>query len=116
MSPELCRGIVYGFILAGIIGFLLNRIRHARARTGQMRQPLDTFPDAAQPGLTPLGIVRKGTCSMFACAFWLVLLLVVLGGASYSICLNCEELPGIAQYFCNLIDWLQQIQFPWTLP
>ena len=81
-----------------------------------MRQPLNTFPDAAQPGLTPLGIVRKGTCSMCACVIWLFLLLFVLGGTSYYICENCEELPGIAQYLCDLIDWLQQIPFPWTFP
>ena len=116
MSPELCRGVIYGFILAGIIGFLLNRIREGRASAKRMRQPLDTFPDAFQPRMTPIGIVLKGLIGILACSFWLFVLLVVLGIASCYICLNCEELPEIAQYLCDLMDFCQHIPFQLMIP
>jgi hypothetical protein len=70
VEPLFCRGFAIGFLAAGIIGFILVQIRANRAKMGMMYKPLDTFPDAAQPHLTPIGIVRKGSCSCFYFLFW----------------------------------------------
>jgi hypothetical protein len=39
-------GYIYGFISAGIIGFILGQIREARNKVRLINRPLDTFPDA----------------------------------------------------------------------
>ena len=76
MSPEFWYGFTSGFIVAGIFGFLLSRMRESRAKIGQMNKALDKFPDAEQPKLTPLGIVGHSATSVFGCLFWLFIFIL----------------------------------------
>ena len=66
-------GIGYGFIAAGILGFILVQLRASRIRMGQANRPLDAFPDASQPGLTPAGIVWSSRFGMFTCILWAII-------------------------------------------
>jgi len=78
MDNDFSLGLIYGGIATGIICFILGRIREAMKKMGDRNRPLDTFPDAAQPRLTPAGIVRKSTLAMFSCVFWIIILVVVV--------------------------------------
>jgi nitrate reductase gamma subunit len=78
MQNNFYNGLVFGFIAAGLIGLILNRIREARARMGQRNRPLNTFPDAIQPRMTPASIVRNSLLATFSCVFWIIVLVVVV--------------------------------------
>jgi hypothetical protein len=71
-------GFVYGFVSAGFIGFVFGQIQKAKGSIGQRNRPLDTFPDASQPKMTAASIVRKSIISMFACLFWILILVATL--------------------------------------
>ena len=78
MNQNICYGMVYGAIAAGIIGFVLGRIRETRTKMGQMKRSLDHFPDADQPTMTSLGVVKNSLFSMVGCVFWMLVLIVVI--------------------------------------
>jgi len=65
-------GWQYGLVWAFVFGFTLGRIRGARAAMGARNRPLATFPDAAQPGLTPHNIVRNSRRAGVAFIFWII--------------------------------------------
>lgn len=71
-------GFVYGFISAAILGIVWGRIQKAKSNMGQRNRPLDTFADALQPKMTAASIVRKSIISMFACLFWILILVATL--------------------------------------
>jgi len=71
-------GCQYGFIWAFVLGFTFDRIRANRAAMRARNRPLDTFPDAAQPGSTPGTIVRNSRRAGFLYIFWIIMLIVEL--------------------------------------
>lgn len=73
-----CCGSLYGFIAAGIIAYILVRLREARVRMGLRNRALSNFPDAAQPEMTSSGIVSTSRQAMLAYAMWTFMLLVIL--------------------------------------
>jgi hypothetical protein len=74
-----CAGTLLGFVVAGIIGLILDRIREARGRARAQDRPLDTFPDATQPNLTPAGIVRTSQEAQFTLIALILILIIFLG-------------------------------------
>ncbi len=78
MGDQFNCGIMFGIISAGILGIIFSKIRETRTKMGARNRPLDTFPDAAQPKLTAAKIVGGSIFSMFSCAFWWIVLLVML--------------------------------------
>ena len=78
MINDFTYGYVYGFVSAGIIGFIMGRVREARGKMGQRNRPLDTFPDASQPKMTAADIVRNSILSMFTCIFWVLVLIATI--------------------------------------
>lgn len=73
-----CAGALLGFIMAGIIGLILDRIREARGRAGAQERTLDRFPAAVQPTLTPAGIVRASWEARWAVVAWTLVLIIVV--------------------------------------
>ena len=65
-------GWQYGLVWAFVFGFTLRRIGDARRARGARNRPLNTFPDAAQPGLTPHNIVRGSRLATVAFVFWII--------------------------------------------
>ena len=92
MQPEQVQWFFIWFVCAGIIGFLFNRIRVANASFGQRNRPLDTFPDAAQPGLSSARIVRRSFGGLLSCIFWLMILVGFIVGLGY-VYQNWDTLP-----------------------
>lgn len=78
MKEVFLTGYVIGFLSAGFIGVLIGRIRFNRTRMGERRRPLDTFPDALQPNLTPIGIVRRSIGAMVSCLIFVVFLIIFI--------------------------------------
>jgi high-affinity Fe2+/Pb2+ permease len=74
-----CAGTLLGFVAAGIIGLILDRIREARGRARAQDRPLDTFPDAMQPNLTPVGVVRASQQAQFTLIAWILILIIFVG-------------------------------------
>lgn len=75
MDTTYISGFVHGFFAAVVIGYIVGRMSKASSTIKQRSKPLDTFPDAAQPKLTPAGIVWKSTLAMFTWFFWLLVLI-----------------------------------------
>ena len=73
-------GVIYGVIVAGVLGFIWNQIRAARIESGKMYRTLDTWSDAQQPNLTPAGIVRKSMLSRLGCIFWFLMFFLAAYG------------------------------------
>ena len=89
-------GWQYGLIWAFIFGFTLGRIRAARAAMGARNRPLDTFPDASQPGTTPNIIVRNSRRASLFFIFWIfVLAIEVIVFWQYTLSLQ--------RYFANFL-------------
>jgi hypothetical protein len=65
-------GLRYGLVCAFVFGFTLRRIRDSRTAMGARNRPLDTFPDAAQPGSTPITIVRNSRRAAVFFVFWVI--------------------------------------------
>jgi hypothetical protein len=75
MESNFALGFICGFVSAGIIGFIWGQIGKASSTIKQRNRPLDTFPDASQPHLTPAGIVWKSTKARVMWVFWVFVLL-----------------------------------------
>lgn len=71
-------GWQYGLVWAFIFGFTFGRIRASRNAMGARNRPLDTFPDASQPGSTPIGIVRSSRRATVFYVFWILALAIEL--------------------------------------
>jgi hypothetical protein len=73
-------GSFCGFVVGGMIGWILFQIQQAKVKAGAKDRSLDKFPDAAQPTLTPGGIVDSSGQAAFTVALWTLLLLLLIGG------------------------------------
>jgi hypothetical protein len=87
-----CCGSLYGFIAAGIIAFILVKLREARLKMGLRNRPLSNFPDAAQPEMTSSSVVSTSRQAALAYAIWTFMLLVILA--------------MVASGFFYLMDWV----------
>lgn len=110
VDPTFLKGFVFGTIAATVILILLAKMRLNWSAMAQTRKPLDSFPEAVQPYLTPVGIVRKGSCSCFSCLFLSALLLIVLV-ITVNIVLNNGNLNAmqLAQWFDLFIKLIFEI-------
>ena len=79
MNIDLIRGIFYGVVFTVFIGFVRDQMKKARGTIEKRNKPLDTFPDAAQPHLTPAKIVRESIWARIKWFLWLLLLIFVCG-------------------------------------
>jgi hypothetical protein len=71
-------GFFCGFASAVVLGLIWSRIQNAGGSIGKINKALDTFPDAIQPKMTAASIVKKSIISMFACLFWILILVATL--------------------------------------
>lgn len=78
-SGTFCAGSLFGFIVAWIMGLILGQIRGAQTRMGTQDRALDRFPDAAQPTLTPAGIVTDSRDARWAVFVWTLILFIFVG-------------------------------------
>jgi len=79
-DASFCWGFVAGFVVAGIGGFISQRIRLATkaSKAANSKQPIK-----GQTDLTPNEVVRKAMNARLEVALWVVVILVVLGCAVY---------------------------------
>jgi hypothetical protein len=75
LQNDICFGAVIGFIVAGLMGFLLVQIRASRAIMGRRYQRAGTFPDASQPGLTAPRIFGITCLALVSFIFWLLIMI-----------------------------------------
>jgi uncharacterized membrane protein YraQ (UPF0718 family) len=70
-EPSFCWGFLSGIIIAGIAGFVLQRIRLARARTkaAHNKQPI-----AGQTKQSPLEVVRQARQARIEIIGWVLLI------------------------------------------
>lgn len=73
-----CCGTTYGLIVATIVGVILIKIREAKGAMKSKDKAFDTFPDAAHPNLTSLGVVKGCIQAMISYGVWLVFLIVFI--------------------------------------
>ena len=74
MNFNFIKGFLYGAVFIVFIGLIWGQMSKARNTIKKRNKPLDTFPEADQPNLTPAKIVRKSLWAMFAWIFWLLIL------------------------------------------
>jgi len=72
-------GGVCGGMVVAIFALLLNLIRVAQVKAGAASRSLASFPDAAQPGLTPAGIVAASHAATLQIFLLLILLFLFTG-------------------------------------
>ena len=70
-------GVVIGFIIAGIFGFILVQLRASSARMGQRNRTMDNFPASVQSRMTPSNVVWASRRATVSCIFWVIILFVV---------------------------------------
>jgi hypothetical protein len=68
MSSEFCTGLFVGFLVAGILGFVLQQLRLAYIRMGRARRPQQVRIDTSE---TPVQVVASSA----GAGCWLVFLL-----------------------------------------
>jgi len=68
------KGFIYGATFIVFIGLILGRMKKARSTIKQRNKPLNKFPEADQPNLTPAKIVRKSVWAVFEWIFWILVL------------------------------------------
>lgn len=78
MSPDFVQGFVVGFFVAGLLGFLLGRVRYYRKMMGAADRP-----QAVTTKQTPRQIMTASSRAGCFWVIWLVLLLVVVAGSIY---------------------------------
>jgi hypothetical protein len=78
MNTIFIRGLLYGFAIAVIIGFVWGQVSKARKTIGQRNQTLDKFSEASRSKLTPARIVLDSTLAVFKCVFWLLILIAFI--------------------------------------
>jgi hypothetical protein len=71
---------VLGAMVAGILGFILQRIQYARGRAGAYRRPQAIVQQTSQ---TPIQVVRSSVAAGFSCLFWTIVLVLFLGLLGY---------------------------------
>jgi hypothetical protein len=71
-------GVVIGFIVAGIIGFILVQLRTSSARMGQRNRTMDNFPASVQSRMTPSNVGWASRRATVGCIFWIIMLIVVV--------------------------------------
>jgi hypothetical protein len=69
-----------GAVVAGILGFILQRIQYARGQAGAYRHPQAIVQ---QTGQTPIQVVRNSIAAGFNCLFWIIVLILFLGLLGY---------------------------------
>jgi hypothetical protein len=69
-----------GAMVAGILGFILQRIQYARGRAGAYRRPQAIVHQTSQ---TPIQVVRSSVAAGFSCLFWTIVLVLFLGLLGY---------------------------------
>jgi hypothetical protein len=72
-----CIGALCALVAALIVGFIGGQIREARLKQRADR-PLDTFPDASQPDLTPARICREHQEAAASQLFWTIILIITV--------------------------------------
>ena len=70
---EIAIGILLGIGIAGILGYISQRIQWARAQSGAYRRPQSVGHQTAQ---TPIQVVRSSIEASFSCLFWSVVLIL----------------------------------------
>lgn len=75
-NASFCWGLVAGFVIAGIVGFIFQRITLATKRT---KAASSNQPVRGQTDLTPNQVVRNAMTARLEMAVWVVVILVVMG-------------------------------------
>jgi hypothetical protein len=78
MSPDFVQGLIVGFLAAGLLGFLLGRVRFYRKAMGAADRP-----QAVTTKKTPRQVMSASSRAGCFWVIWLVLLLVVVAGSAY---------------------------------
>ncbi len=85
IQNSFCCGGLYGFIAAGVIGAVFNRIRVNRLIAQSKNSQLDNFPDSMQPDLTAAGIMNTSWGASVAAFFWSLFLIFFVGLVGYGV-------------------------------
>jgi hypothetical protein len=74
-NPDLCTGFVLGFLVAGVLGFVIQRIRLASIRVKQAgtKQAI-----VGQTLLTPTEAFLRAVAANFEIFFWILLLVAAI--------------------------------------
>jgi hypothetical protein len=74
---DFCLGFLMGFVLAGLIGFMLQRIMLTRTKkiTDGRKQRIDAYTE-----LTPAEVVRRSSAGRIEVVLWFVALVALVGG------------------------------------
>lgn len=78
MSQEFVQGLLIGFLAAGLLGFLLGRVRYYRKMVGVADRP-----QAVTTKKTPREVVAASSRAGCFLVFWLVLLVAVVAAGVY---------------------------------
>jgi hypothetical protein len=73
-------GFVAGFLAAGVLGFLLQKIRLAQKRAGAYRRPQKVV---LETDMTPLEVVRDSAAGGLSCAVWVLILIAVMAAVLF---------------------------------
>ena len=76
MDTTFLGGGVCGFVYAGIIGWILFRMREAQLKMGHRDRPLDKFPDSAHPDLTPSKLMATSRRAHITYILLIILLVI----------------------------------------
>lgn len=78
MSQDFVQGFLIGFVAAGMIGFLLGRVRYYRKMMGAADRP-----QAVTTKQTPRQVMAASSRAGCLWIVWLVLLIAVVAGCVY---------------------------------
>lgn len=79
---EFLKGLVTGFVMAGVFGFVLQKRRLAQKKAGEYKNP-QTISQKTEK--TPIEVVKSSIVAWFSSLFWTVVLIVVVAGFLFGI-------------------------------
>jgi len=79
-SRSFLLGAGFGFLVAGVLGFVLQRIHWLRGRVGAFGRSQTVMQDTNR---TPAEVARDSLQAFVGCVFWGIVLLVVLAGIGW---------------------------------
>jgi ABC-type Fe3+ transport system permease subunit len=74
---DFLRGLLTGFVMAGVFGFVLQKLRLAQKKAGEYKKPQSVTQKTDK---TPIEVVRSSIIAWLSSLFWTVVLIVVLVG------------------------------------
>jgi hypothetical protein len=74
-AAEIIAVFLFGGIVAGILGYITQKINWARGRVGKYKSYQEVKQQTKE---TPIQVVKSSVAASFSCAFWTVVLILFL--------------------------------------